>query len=428
MAMPPPPAQAKKLQRLSPLVLMKEFNWCHSSIEHNAEDQGFYFNHIFLSQFEPVGFKDLQGEFYNLGSIWYFANSLQDGFKELTADEMEKKGFRPIDILQREELYRYLTKQSKDSQWMADQEEMPLVSCPVSANDLAFAPKRPAVGSEEYELMIHEMKQKTSIGRIRTTIDAKEVQKEMNLQERLKHATAGKSKVFDTPQKRTQECLQNLDDIGKETMQLANTWRMKRRGEKAMAAQWEKRRKLASSGSLLDRIKEKGKTPIIIVPANPRSLINLQNVQHLLEKGEYCMPNPAIWASRPREVKVTKKIAGKDVEFRVVDSTQKFSHDDWKCAVACIVDGKEWQFKGWPFENYSALFKTMAGIHIGPDDAPNDELVKKWNVLLLQLRRNTRHEDGAMTRKVWNFIEEFITKAQSRGVNFNAKLMPGAKA
>merc|ERR1711959_882594 len=106
---------------------------------------GFYFNHIFLSQFEPVGFKDLQGEFYNLGSIWYFVASLQDGFKEWSSEEMEKKGFRPIDFIQREELYQYLTKQAKDSQWMPEQEDMPTVNCPISAADLAFAPARPAV-------------------------------------------------------------------------------------------------------------------------------------------------------------------------------------------------------------------------------------------------------------------------------------------
>lgn len=441
--MAPPSAQMPRFQRLSPLALIREFtgnfDTTFDTIKFDEKAQGFYFNDIFMSQWEPVGFQDLQGELYNLGSIWYFCKTLQaaEGFKEMTSGEMEKKGFRPIDMLQREELFQFLTKRASTSQWIVSQEEMPLVICPADDSGTPVKPKL-LPGSDEFDTATSEKKAMTCFRELKVT---PHVHRNMSSLQRysyvLQFTVAGRTVItgqdeetyMPTPEKkRTRECEENIAKISRDSQLIANNWMNMKRSDKHVARQWEKRRKLAVGGSLLERIKEKGKKPIILVPSNPRSTINLTNVEHLLIGGEYHSYNPEAWTSRNRKMEITRKIGGRDVTFRIVDSTHKFTKDDWHCVVACIVDGKEWQFKGWPFENYGALFKTMAGIHICLDDDPNDEYAKKWNVLCMQLRRVSRHEDGALVRKFWNYVEDFATKAQKRELNFDAKLKPGAKA
>jgi len=217
-----------------------------------------------------------------------------------------------------------------------------------------------------------------------------------------------------------------LHTLGVETAELvatldkmsAKAWRKKKA---AIAAEAAKTRQ-----TLLQSIQAKGEDmiPTIVVPANPQACVNLLNAKALLVDGRFEVPNPGQWMKRERELIVQKKIGSDTITFRVVDSTNRFKTRDWQSCVAVLADGKEWQFKGWPFLQYSNLFNSLAGCYIAMDDTPPNEFMATLNVSPLFLKRNSRHEDKALSRKIWKVIGDFINTQRPRQFSNSHKLPP----
>jgi parafibromin len=93
------------------------------------------------------------------------------------------------------------------------------------------------------------------------------------------------------------------------------------------------------------------RTPIIVIPAAPTSLLNMFNVKDFLQEYKFVSANDKkrAGAKREAEVLVQRKKESGSVLYRVVDNPTKLSQPEWDRVVAVFVQGPAWQFKGWPW-------------------------------------------------------------------------------
>lgn len=157
--------------------------------------------------------------------------------------------------------------------------------------------------------------------------------------------------------------------------------------------------------------------PIILVPHASQVLINLYNVKEFLEDGVY-VPNDVKFKEfeaegvKPDCVTVQKKFGRDRVvrAYEVRDRVSGLKPEDWDRVVAAFVLGKEWQFKDWPFKDCVEIFDKILGFYMRFDDDSLDsaKTVKQWNVKIISIGRNKRHQDRAAALDVWERLEEFM--------------------
>jgi parafibromin len=99
--------------------------------------------------------------------------------------------------------------------------------------------------------------------------------------------------------------------------------------------------------------KRLSKTPIIIIPSSPNSLITMYNAKDILQELKFVTQEDkrASGAQRENEVLLQRRKDGNTtVPYRIVDQPGKLTPHDWSRVVAVFVLGPQWQFKGWPWE------------------------------------------------------------------------------
>ena len=72
-----------------------------------------------------------------------------------------------------------------------------------------------------------------------------------------------------------------------------------------------------------------------------------------------------------------------------------------------------WQFKGWPWNADGAvedIFNKTCGFHVRFANQPMDQNILKWQVKVIELPANSRHQDAAMIRDFWKILESWIAK------------------
>lgn len=110
-----------------------------------------------------------------------------------------------------------------------------------------------------------------------------------------------------------------------------------------------------------------------------------------------------------------KSISGKDIIFEIYDSVRGFTKDDWKRVVAVFVSGSEWEFRDWPKgENTLSIFLKIKGFFIKYSDLPTPPNVLKWNVKILEIHRNKRHNDFQIQNDLWTVLEDFLIQPRYR--------------
>lgn len=108
--------------------------------------------------------------------------------------------------------------------------------------------------------------------------------------------------------------------------------------------------------------KRPSRTPIIIIPAAPKSLLTMYNAKEVLQDLKYLSPEDKKAQSgglkRENEVLIQRRKDGNTtVPYRVIDNPAKLTNADWDRVVAVFVMGQAWQFKGWPWEgNPTVIF------------------------------------------------------------------------
>ncbi|RDY10644.1 Protein CDC73-like protein, partial [Mucuna pruriens] len=155
--------------------------------------------------------------------------------------------------------------------------------------------------------------------------------------------------------------------------------------------------------------------PIIFVPSAFQTLITIYNVKEFLEDGVYIPTDVKVKqmkGARPDCVTVQKKLSRDRVvtAYEVRDKPSSLKPDDWDRVVAVFVLGKEWQFKDWPFKDHVEIFNKIIGFYMRfeDDSLESAKNVKQWNVKIISISKNKRHQDRAAALDVWERLEEFV--------------------
>ncbi|RAL44272.1 unnamed protein product [Cuscuta campestris] len=155
--------------------------------------------------------------------------------------------------------------------------------------------------------------------------------------------------------------------------------------------------------------------PIILVPSACSTLITIYNVKEFLEDGVYIPTDVKLKqmnGQKPDCVTVRKKISRDRVvtAYEVRDKPSSLKTDDWDRVVAVFVLGKDWQFKSWPFKDHVEIFNKIIGFYLRfeDDSVESAKTVKQWNVKIISISKNKRHQDRAAALEVWDKLEEFM--------------------
>ncbi|KAL8121760.1 protein CDC73 homolog [Apium graveolens] len=160
--------------------------------------------------------------------------------------------------------------------------------------------------------------------------------------------------------------------------------------------------------------------PIILVPSASQTLITIYNVKEFLEDGVYIPTDVKVKqmkGAKPECVTVQKKFSRDRVvtAYEVRDKPSALKAEDWDRVVACFVLGKEWQFKDWPFKDHVEIFNNLVGFYMRfeDDSVESAKTAKQWNVKIISISKNKRHQDRAAALDVWDRLEEFM-RSRSR--------------
>lgn len=99
--------------------------------------------------------------------------------------------------------------------------------------------------------------------------------------------------------------------------------------------------------------KRQSRTPIIIIPSAPNSLITMYNAKDILQDLKFITTEEkkSKGAQRENEVLLQRRKDGNlTVPYRVIDQPGKLQPHEWSRVVAVFVLGPQWQFKGWPWD------------------------------------------------------------------------------
>jgi len=159
--------------------------------------------------------------------------------------------------------------------------------------------------------------------------------------------------------------------------------------------------------------KRPSRTPIIIIPAAPKSLITMFNAKEILQDCRFISVDDkkALGISR-RENELLiqrRKEGGLTVPYRVIDNPAKLTNADWDRVVAVFVMGQAWQFKGWPWDgNPTQIFSKVAAFHLKWDESSLEKNIGNWAVNIIQLSRNKRHLDRARLMVFWEMLDRYM--------------------
>ncbi|CDO99082.1 unnamed protein product [Coffea canephora] len=160
--------------------------------------------------------------------------------------------------------------------------------------------------------------------------------------------------------------------------------------------------------------------PIILVPSAFSTLITIYNVKEFLEDGVFIPTDVKVnqmKGVKPDCVTVQKKFSRDRVvtAYEVRDKPSTLKSEDWDRLVAVFVLGKEWQFKDWPYKDHVEIFNKVLGFYLRfeDDSVESAKHVKQWNVKIISISKNKRHQDRAAALEVWDRLEEFM-RSRSR--------------
>ncbi|KAK8623727.1 hypothetical protein V6N13_065090 [Hibiscus sabdariffa] len=152
--------------------------------------------------------------------------------------------------------------------------------------------------------------------------------------------------------------------------------------------------------------------PIILVPSAFQTLITIYNVKEFLEDGVFVPTDVKVKqmkGARPECVTVQKKFSrDRDrvvTAYEVRDKPSALKPEDWDRVAAVFVLGKEWQFKDWPFKDHVEIFNKIIGffMRFEDDSVESCKIVKQWNVKIISISKNKRHQDRAAALEISAF-------------------------
>ncbi|KAK9823446.1 hypothetical protein WJX72_002818 [[Myrmecia] bisecta] len=164
----------------------------------------------------------------------------------------------------------------------------------------------------------------------------------------------------------------------------------------------------------------RGGVPIILVPAAETARVNMYNIRSLLEDGVYKTPEAckAEGVKRQSMLLINRTMGRpKPLMYHVMDKAPERS-GDWARVVAVFVQGKAWQFKGWPYKGVAEgdlvdTFAHLLGIYLHFHDEQVEASVKAWNVKRVALHRVNRHSDTAIVKDFYTWLDQHLAARKS---------------
>jgi len=169
-----------------------------------------------------------------------------------------------------------------------------------------------------------------------------------------------------------------------------------------------------------------GAMPILVVPNGRSATLNMFNVKQFLQDGLYTEVQEAMRLKPHKEQKIFVKSAKfvvlalflvahhlldleVDVQndpnfppmFEVVDSIKGLRDKDWARVAGVVVQGPEWQFKGWRWKDPAAIMNNVTGFHLCYDNVDKHPNAIAWQVQILEVSRENRHKDLALAKSFW---------------------------
>ncbi|KAJ1943308.1 accessory factor associated with RNA polymerase II [Linderina macrospora] len=160
----------------------------------------------------------------------------------------------------------------------------------------------------------------------------------------------------------------------------------------------------------------KRRDPIIVVPAATTAMINMYNIKDLLQDHKFVESREFMekGGPKPRELHVDHTLSdGSSTRFRVVDSVQDFTDNDWAAIVCVFTQGAAWQFKNWTWKSPEEVFKNCLGFYPKYQDERPKETTRTWGISMLNIERSKRHTDRATVVGLWNSIERHMASHKS---------------
>ncbi|MCL4132926.1 UNVERIFIED_CONTAM: hypothetical protein GTU68_043929 [Idotea baltica] len=158
--------------------------------------------------------------------------------------------------------------------------------------------------------------------------------------------------------------------------------------------------------------KRPSKTPIIIVPNSPSSLVTMLNAKDLLQDMKFIPPEQKrrMGTKKETEILIQRSKEGLTVPYRVTDNPSKLTNAEWDRVVAVFAIGPAWQFKGWPYDgNPTELFNRICAFHVKYEEIQLDTNIGKWAVHVLNLNRVRRHLDRARFLEFWERLDRYMS-------------------
>lgn len=111
-----------------------------------------------------------------------------------------------------------------------------------------------------------------------------------------------------------------------------------------------------------------------------------------------------------------KDIQGTKVVFDVCDNIGPIAEKK-QCdrVVAVFSSGSQYQFSKWPgADNLANFFTKHRGYFMHYSNIPLNDYVKKCNLKVIDIKRETRYTDAFMKEVFWEDLIQFLSKKQTK--------------
>eukprot|EP01132_Coremiostelium_polycephalum_P003917 gene3917-4890_t len=170
----------------------------------------------------------------------------------------------------------------------------------------------------------------------------------------------------------------------------------------------------SSSTNIGSPIGLKNRVPIIIVPSSLTSPLSLYNAKDFLNHSKYIptinkkQEMSAQNIPKPSQVTFDRINNHQKITYEIIDNIKLLKPEDWGRVAAVFVQGEAWQFKDWKWNNPVDLLENVNGYYMKFDDATLPEVVKSWDVKILNISKSKRHLDQIAQIEFWNSFDNYI--------------------
>ncbi|KYR02968.1 RNA polymerase II complex component [Tieghemostelium lacteum] len=172
------------------------------------------------------------------------------------------------------------------------------------------------------------------------------------------------------------------------------------------------------SGSSTSGKDLKNKTPIIIVPSTLTAPLSLYNIKDFLQSAKFASTMDkkselsAQNIQKPNTV-ILERPGNSKLIYEVYDNVRLLKPEDWPRVAAVFVQGEAWQFKDYKWSNPVDLLSHVKGYYLKFDDVTLPDVVKAWDVKILNISKSKRHLDQTAQIEFWNNFDEYILAKKS---------------